>query len=358
MRLTARAARRSWALKLRRRSRAFIASPPKSKGCNPTKATALATGGSKVIVIVDAFDYPTAQNDLSVYSTQYGLPAITSSNFQVAYATGTKPPQDSTGGWEFEESLDIETAHAMAPGAKIILMEAKSNGNNDLNTAVTAAVKLVEAAGGGQISMSWGGSETASEENNEKIYTGTNVVFLASTGDAPGTIEPSVLQNVIGVGGTNIVRDKNFNFESEVAWPNTGGGISKYVPIPSYQSSVKKIKKIVGKQRGVPDISMNGGPSSAVSIYDTTKYKGTVLNWAGAYGTSESSPLLAGVLNAAGVFSASTAAELKTVYSGYTSKANWRDIISGTCSNNGGSTAKKGYDLCSGVGVPKGYAGK
>ena len=329
-----------------------------TSGCNPTTATAVPTGGSKLVILVDAFDDPTAQNDLTVFSKQYGLPPITKDNFEVVYATGTKPPQDSSGGWEFEESLDIEMAHAMAPGAKVILMEAASNNNSDLTTAVKAAAKLAAAAGGGEISMSYGGGESANEGSSEGTYTGKNVVFVASTGDSPGVEAPSVLDNVIGVGGTNIVRDTKHNFQSQTAWTDTGGGISKYLSIPDFQSAIPKVKKIVGKFRGVPDVSMNGGPSTAVSIYDTTPYNGSVLNWSGAYGTSESSPLFAGVLNAAGKFSASSEAEHKLIYDGYTAKANWTDIVSGTCGNNGGSMAVKNYDLCTGVGVPNGYGRK
>ncbi len=330
----------------------------KSSGCNPTTATALPTGGSKLVILVDAFDDPTAQNDLTVFSKQYGLPAITNANFQVVYASGTKPPQDSTGGWEFEASLDIEMAHAMAPGAKVILMEAASNNNSDLDKAVKAAAKLAAAAGGGEVSMSYGGGESSNEESGESTYTGNKVVFLASTGDSPGVEAPSVLSNVIGVGGTNIVRDSKHNFQSQTAWTNTGGGISQYVPIPDFQAAIAKVKKVVGKFRGVPDISMNGGPSAAVSIYDTTPYNGSLLNWSGAYGTSESSPLLAGVLNAAGKFEASTEAEHTLAYNGYTKKAHWTDIVSGTCGNNGGSAAVKNYDLCTGIGVPAGYGAK
>ena len=327
-------------------------------GCNPKTAKTVPTGGSKVVVIVDAYDYPTAQNDLTVFSKQYGLPAITSSNFQVVYASGSKPPQDSSGGWEFEEALDIEMAHAMAPNAKVILVEGNSNSFADLFGANKVASKLASAAGGGEVSNSWSGGESSNEEQDESYFTGQNVVFLASTGDSPGVGNPSILQNVIGVGGTNIVRSSQYDYQNEVVWNNTGGGISRYVPIPSYQSMVKKVKKILGSKRGVPDISMNGGPDSPVSIYDTTPYQGSALNWSGAYGTSESSPLLAGVLNAAGSFAASTSDELTTAYGGYTNKSNWRDIISGSCGNNGGSKGKKGYDLCSGIGVPVGYGGK
>jgi subtilase family serine protease len=328
------------------------------KGCNPTSVTALPTGGSKLVIVVDAYDYPTAANDLGVYSKQFGLPAVTASNFEVVYATGTKPGQDSSGGWELEEALDIEMAHAMAPNAKVILMEAASSNTSDLLTAETAAAKLAVAAGGGEVSNSWGGGESSGENSYESTFSGTNVVFFASTGDSPGTEFPSVLQNVVGAGGTSINRDGNHNFVSQTTWSSDGGGISKYVPVPSYQSAIKKVSKIVGKFKGVPDFSFDANPNTGVVMYDTTPYEGSVLDWLVVGGTSVASPALAASINSAGSFAASTSAELTTAYKGYTNKANWTDITSGSCDNHGQIDAKKGYDLCTGIGVPNGYAGK
>ena len=327
-------------------------------GCAIASVTAVPTGGSKLVVIVDAYDDPTATNDLTVYSKQFGLPAVTTSNFEVAYATGTKPAQDSTGGWELEESLDIEMAHAMAPGAKVILMEAASSSNADLFTAVTAATKLAASAGGGEVSMSWGEGEFSGETSYESYFDGgSNVVFVASTGDSAGTIFPSVLQNVIGAGGTTITR-KSGQYAGQTTWIDGGGGSSADVSIPNYQSAIKKIAKILGKYRGVPDFSFDANPASGVAVYDTTKYNGGVVDWIAVGGTSVASPALAAILNSAGSFAASTEAELTKVYNGYTSTANWTDIKLGTCGNNGGAKAKKGWDFCTGIGVPNGYGGK
>jgi subtilase family serine protease len=327
-------------------------------GCAIASVTAVPTGGSKLVVIVDAYDDPTATNDLTVYSKQFGLPAVTNNNFAVAYATGTKPPQDSTGGWELEESLDIEMAHAMAPGAKVVLMEAASSNNSDLFAAVAAAQTLVAAAGGGEVSMSWGESEFNGETSYESYFDGgANVVFFASTGDSPGTIFPSVLQNVVGAGGTTINRSGG-KYTTQSAWNDGGGGSSSYVKIPSYQSAIKKIKKIVGKYRGVPDFSFDANPGSGVAVYDTTKYNGGVLDWIAVGGTSVASPALAAIVNSAGSFAASTSAELTAVYDSYTKTADWTDVALGTCGNNGGAKATKGYDFCTGIGVPNGYGGK
>jgi hypothetical protein len=324
-------------------------------GCNPTTVTALPTGGSKVVVIVDAFDDPTALNDLTVYSAQFGLPAPTADNFQVVYASGHKPKQDSSGGWEFEESLDIEISHAMAPNAKIVLVEAASNDTKHLIEAEKVAGTIAAAAGGGEVSNSWGGGEFAGEGASESNFSAPNTVFFASTGDSSGTIWPSVLHNVVGAGGTSINRNGDHDFISQTTWTEGGGGSSQYLKIPGYQ---KPVKSVVGNMRGVPDFSFVANPSTGVVIYDTTPYNGQTLDWAVVGGTSVASPALAAVINAAGGFAASTTAELKKVYRDYTKASDWTDITVGKCGNNGGASATTGYDFCTGIGVPNGYGGK
>ncbi len=137
-----------------------------SNGCNPYAVGAVPAGGSKAIAIVDAYHDATALSDLQMFSTQFGLPAP---NLQVIFASGT-PPTNS--GWNLEEALDTEWAHAMAPNATIYLVEAMSNSLSDLFTAVSKASSLVVAAGGGQVSMSWGTSEFSSETNYDFVLRG------------------------------------------------------------------------------------------------------------------------------------------------------------------------------------------
>jgi subtilase family serine protease len=127
------------------------------------------TGGSQIIAVVDAFDNPNALSDFNVFSQQFGLPIETSANatspnnqvFQVLYANGAQPPADPTGGWELEESLDVQWAHAMAPNAKIVLVEADSNSDSDLYGAIDAATAYIDGKGltAKEISNSWGGGE-------------------------------------------------------------------------------------------------------------------------------------------------------------------------------------------------------
>ena len=179
-------------------------------GCNPNAFKTNPTGGAKAIGIVDAFDYPTAMADLNAFSTQFGLPKVTTSTFKVIFAGGTggcagsDPGNDP--GWEIEQALDIEWAHAMAPGAKIFLVEAASSLLADLLVAEDCATKQVAAAGGGEISNSWGGSEFSGETTNDSHFVHSGIVYFASTGDSPGTQWPSVSTNVVAVGGTTTRR--------------------------------------------------------------------------------------------------------------------------------------------------------
>jgi hypothetical protein len=164
----------------------------KSSGCNPNVVTLNPSGGGKAIAIVDAYDYVNAIADLQTFSTQFGLTPISPSSFQVVYASkggstpgscagsATKPPTATGTGWDIEESLDIEYTHAMAPAATLYLVEAQSNSFVDLLCAVTTASQLVQAAGGGQISMSWGSGEFSSETSFDSVFTASKVVYFAS----------------------------------------------------------------------------------------------------------------------------------------------------------------------------------
>src|SRR6266566_23542 len=175
------------------------------------------TGGAGTIAIVDAFDYPTAENDLGVFSSQFGLPACTTANgcFTKVFAGGSQPRSNC--GWGQEAALDIEWAHAMAPSAKIVLVEAASNSFANLFAAVDVATTL---AGTKQVSMSWGGSEFSSEASNDVHFLQTpGVVYFASSGDTGGvTIYPSASPYVVAAGGTRVNTNSSGGFLSETGW--------------------------------------------------------------------------------------------------------------------------------------------
>jgi subtilase family serine protease len=306
--------------------------------------------GTNTIAIVDAYDYPTAANDLKAFSTMFGLPQA---NFQVVYANG-KPAANC--GWAQEEALDIEWAHAMAPYANIILVEAASSSFTDLMAAVDKAGKTLNPTGAnlyaGQISMSWGGSEFSGEASYDSHFQTPGVVYFASSGDTGGvTIYPGVSPNVVSAGGTTLTVDASGNRLSEKGWSGSGGGPSKYEKRPNFQAVVSGI---VGAQRGAPDFSFDADPNTGVAVYDSTVCQG-MSGWLVFGGTSVASPSLAGIVNAAGSHYLNSAAELTTIYNGLGVSSHFYDITSGTA---GTYSAKPGWDFVTGVGSNQGLIGK
>jgi kumamolisin len=322
------------------------------------------SGGSGAIAIVDAYHYPTSLADFNAFAKNFGLPQETSTNslastnkvFQVVYASGAKPQSGGNyiASWNLEEALDIEWAHAMAPNAKIYLVEANSDGTSDLDTGVRVAGALT---GVKEISMSWGGSEVSYEASTfDPIFTKSGIVYFASGGDSSDEMEyPAASPNVVSCGGTSINRSSSGVFTTETGWNDTGCGPSVYEPRPTYQNA---IAAIVGSKRGVSDISFVADPNTGVYVYDTTSLWGET-GWWILGGTSVASPSLAGVVNLAATagngFAASTAVEQARIYSHLGNSGVFRDITSGT---DGTLQCKVGWDYVTGVGTPLGVVGK
>ena len=330
-----------------------LAPHPKA-GCNPNETTANPTGGSGAIAVVDAFDTPNAAPDLAAFSAQFGLPPAV---FQVVYASGTQPGLDPSGGWELESSLDIEWSHAMAPNARIFLVEANTNSFSDLFQAVAVASNLVATNGGGEVSMSWGGGEFTQETLFDAAFTTPGVVYIASSGDSPGAVWPSASPNVVSAGGTTISRDPNSGtFLLENTWQDAGGGPSQIEARPHFQD---RVAEIVGNFRGTPDFSFDANPNTGVWVLDTNLFEGKRHKWFVLGGTSVSAPSLAGIINSAGRFAASSQAENSFIYGHmFSERGDFRDIIFGNCGLNIGNFARLGWDFCTGVGSDFGLAGK
>jgi kumamolisin len=306
------------------------------------------TGGSSVIAIVDAYDYPTALSDFNTFSNQFGLPVETSTNptassntvFQVVYASGSQPR--ANGGWAQEEALDIEWAHAMAPGAKIVLVEAASNSFANLFAAVDRASSLT---GVKEVSMSWGSSEFSSEPGYDSHFPQNNgIVYFASSGDTGGVVNyPAASPNVVAAGGTHVNTDSAGNYTGETGWSGSGGGSSAYEPKPSYQTGVANTP---ASARGVPDLSSDADPNTGVCVYDSTRYQG-LSGWLVFGGTSVSSPCLAGMVNLAGHSRASSGSELAAIYAARST--GFHDIVSGSA---GSFRCQSDWDFVTGVGSP------
>jgi kumamolisin len=356
-----------------------------TSSCNPNTVTTPPTGGSKAIAIVDAYDNPFVGPDLAYFSSQFGLP-FDPAQLQVVFENGSVPAVDPTGGWEVEESLDVQYSHAMAPGATIYLVEAQSNSYGDLLTSVEIASNLVRcghteqnlstlavgtcpagSTGTGEVSMSWGGGEFSTETDYDSIFTTAGIVYLAAAGDSPGTYWPCTSPNVVCAGGTTIRRSPSTgNFINEASWTLAGGGVSLYESRPSYQSS---ISAIVGSARGVPDVSLDSNPITGLWVYDSFGYALSVSDeglsnggWLIVGGTSASSPTWAGLVNNAATrgssFAASSNAELTKMYTNKAVAGDFRDIILGFCGPYEGYGADTGWDACTGIGSNQSYTGK
>jgi kumamolisin len=340
-----------------------------ASGCNPYLVTANPKGGSNAIAVVDAYNYPAAKSDLAVFSDVFGLAAA---NFSVIYGTGSpsagckngpQPQSSAQTGWDVEAALDIEWAHAMAPSAKLYLVEANSPASSDLQNAVSVAAACVQANTKGQVSNSWGSAEFEGENASDSIFTGKNVVYFFAAGDAAGVSYPAASPNVIGVGGTTFSRNQTTgSYQSQAIWNipypysgstttggtanGTGGGPSAYEQRPAYQSGVAAI---VGTARGTPDLTALADPDTGVWIYNSTYNPGKG-EFMAVGGTSVATPVTAGIFNELGLFYGSSPAALTAVYSASFRKKYLTAVSSGLC----GPT---GYALNQASGGTTGYPG-
>lgn len=315
-------------------------------------------GNGQIIAIVDAFHDPNALSDLNSFNAKYGYPSLATCTslsqagpcFMQADPHGI-PAVD--GSWALEESLDIEWAHAEAPAAKIVLVEAASAQLNDQ----FAAVSYANSIGATEVSMSWGATESSGETAFDADLTHSGTFYTASAGDkGHGVLYPAASPNVISVGGTILNGCGGTScpdHTSETAWPGSGGGVSAFEAIPSYQSKytgavfgASTIKALTGGKRAIPDVSFDAG--TGVSVYDSTPFKGQS-GWFRVGGTSVGAPNWAGILAAGGNSALSGQA---AIYSGgYTT--NLLDIGSGTNGTCGTDcTSGGGYDLVTGLGSP------
>jgi hypothetical protein len=306
-------------------------------------------GTGQTIAIIDAYDQPNIASDLAAFDSTFGIAAPPS--FTKVNENGGSTLPAASASWGLEISLDVEWAHAIAPGARILLVEASSSSDGDLDAAVDYARKQ---PGVSVVSMSYGGAEYSGETSEDTYYTTPSghagVTFVASTGDsgsAGAPNAPSVSPNVLAVGGTQLSVDGSGNYLGETGWSGSGGGISVYESQPSYQKGV--VTQSTTK-RTVPDVAYNGSSGSAFAIYDTD-YGG----WVQVYGTSAGAPqwaALVAIANQGRALAGQGALDgpsqtLPDLYQ--LPSADFHDITSGS---NGGYSAGPGYDLVTGRGTP------
>ena len=195
-------------------------------------------GHGITIGIVDACDYPNIEADLGVFSTQFNLPACTTGNGCFTKISQASLCSGHSGNWAIEQALDVEWAHAMAPDAKIVLVQS-SQPDDSLYTAIDQAV----AAGSNVVSMSWGsGGGFSGETAYDFHFQVPGVTFFSSTGDSGClTNYPAESPYVVAVGGTTLVlltaappASPLANiYGNEIAWSGSGGGISLYETEPA-----------------------------------------------------------------------------------------------------------------------------
>ncbi|MFZ6745906.1 putative Ig domain-containing protein [Undibacterium sp. JH2W] len=342
-----------------------------------TASQAAQLGAGQTIYLVNAKHDPNIAAELNAFNTKFGLPACTvksipatttlplaaaSANaceFYVVYSTSsggmnaTAPAFDS--GWATEIALDVQWAHATAPLARLILIEAFDSSMSNM----VGGIKLANAMGPGVVSMSFGSTEGSWTAGVESTFTTAKMTYLAASGDSGPEVEwPAVSPNVLAVGGTSLTYTGGSR--TETAWSSTGGGVSAYTATPSYQTN-----SIPGlgtpAHRVVADVSLNADPNTGQYVAVMTPGSSTV-NWVSAGGTSLATPQWAGIIAVANATLVQAGkpvlgAPHATLYNKIASvpgtyAANFADIAkgsNGTCTN---CAAKTGYDQLTGLGTP------
>jgi subtilase family serine protease len=295
-------------------------------------------GRGETIVIVDCYGSPTLRHDLAVFDKTYGLPAPPSlRTIEPGGKVAPYTPNSNRAGWAGETELDVEYSHVMAPDASILVV-ATPTVENEGATGFPAIIKaekyVIKHHLGGVISQSFSATEQTFINHGElRSLRGAyidayhhHITVLAASGDSgaadvnnafdyypfPVTSWPDSDPLVTGVGGTQLHLDAQGNHtEPDSVWNDTfnvptleyidgnaipdalagGGGKSVVFARPSYQNGVASV---VGASRGVPDIAMSGACNGGVDMYQS--FRGQPAGWYVTCGTSESTPLMAGVV--------------------------------------------------------------
>jgi Bacterial Ig-like domain (group 3)/MBG domain (YGX type) len=338
-------------------------------------------GAGQTIAIVDAYDNPNIFKSLDAFDSQFGLtsaganlydqygPAssfltVLNQSGQAASLPGTGPMGAGTDNWQMEESLDVEWAHAMAPGARIILLEASSQSLSDLMATVATAANQ---PGVSVVSMSWGFPEgqavfAGDEATDDRVFAKRGVTFVASTGDsgAADPEYPAYSPNVLSVGGTSLTLNADGSYNSETAWGDgsdsgrafigSGGGASAFEPEPAYQRGAQSTGA-----RTTPDVSLVADPATGLWIADSSNSDlSNPFQIVG--GTSLSAPAWAGLVALANQGRA--AAGESTLNSSTPTEAQQalymlpRSDYNMIASDSNGHTATAGYNPATGLGTP------
>jgi hypothetical protein len=290
------------------------------------------SGGAGVtIAVIVAYDTPSVVVDLRQFSIQNNLPLPNSTNFEI-HKMAENINSGAANGWSLETCLDIQWAHAIAPDAKILLVESPYANSAYMFAAVQYATSREDVS---VVSMSWGSNESMGQTAYDTYFSDPNVAFFAASGDDGSVVMyPSSSPYVVAVGGTTLNLDDNGNVISERAWSKSGGGVSQYTAIPQYQINYG----LTTTNRCVPDVAYNADSSTGFSVY----YNGA---WYIVGGTSAGAPQWAAIYALGASANLSNLYEkAKASYSTY-----FRDITSGSTYKY---SAASGYDYITGLGSP------
>jgi subtilase family serine protease len=354
------------------------------------------TGAGQTIVVVDAYGSPTIADDLLQFDQYLGLGTPPLRIVQVGHVPTFDPSNADMAGWANETTLDVEYAHAGAPDAKIVLVEAAKD---DLEHLALAVQYAVQHKLGDVISLSWGESEQALGQAFVSYYSSvfsqaasSHITIVASSGDSgaagqdengnyypyPVTSWPATSPYVTAVGGTRLNLDAiGARAGLDTAWNDTystavndfffgndgpnplasGGGKSAYYGRPGYQNGVRNI---TGSQRGIPDISMSASCSVAVNVFET--FTGGNGGWTASCGTSESAPMFAAVIALAdqvaghslGLINPALYALAAKNAPGIVPVASGDNTVSFPGGKVNGYTVRHGYNLVTGLGTVNG----
>src|SRR5579859_576441 len=295
-------------------------------------------GGQGTIAIIGAYDDLSIEADLQTFSKKFALSSCTLANGCLEkHKMSASITSDR--GWVLETSLDVEWAHAIAPQAKILLIEAPTPSGENLLKAVDYAAGRSDVV---SVSMSWGGGEFIEETSLDNHFISqSGAQFFAASGDSgAGASWPASSPNVIGVGGSSLVL-KNGKFLRERAWSKSGGGISAYEQQPSFQADYK-IARSQG-MRAVPDVAFAADPKPGFPIVHKNIWRTVGGTSAGAPQWAAIAALGSGISNAN--FYMDKASPNHAQY--------FRDITSGSNGDCGYyCKARKHYDYITGLGSP------
>jgi hypothetical protein len=302
-------------------------------------------GSGQTIAIVTAFADPYIKSDLRRFDAAFGLPEPPS--FRVA--TATYATTDAN--WSMETALDVQWAHAIAPGANLLLVQAGSDSLYDMLNAVDYARRQ---PGVSVVSMSWGAPEFIGQTRYDGVFHTpfghAPVAFVAASGDfgaAGGVDWPASSPNVLAVGGTKLTLDASGNYVSESAWSGSGGGYSQFYSDISVHGDTITIGP-----RSVPDVSYAADPGSGFLVYNSVPDAKGRAGWFTVGGTSAGAPQWAGLVAIADeARAANNVAPIGNVRAAVSqmSSSAFNDVSTGS----NGFAAAKGFDLATGVGSPK-----